>query len=89
MAHEVLWAEDIDRDLELIFDFLAAAAESFGESNEDAFNRAMQRSAGNGRRKSRAKPAAEESSEKGESADSAESSDSDKPAEGGSESAPQ
>ena len=45
MAYEVLWAEDIDRDLELIFDFLAAATESFGESNEDAFNRAVQRSA--------------------------------------------
>ena len=63
--------------------------EASGDEDVDGLHRAMQRSAGNGRRKSRAKPAAEESSEKGESADSAESSDSDKPAEGGSESAPQ
>lgn len=67
----------------------AEATEASGDEDVDGLHRAMQRSAGNGRRKSRAKPAAEESSEKGESADSAESSDSDKPAEGGSESAPQ
>lgn len=43
MAYEVLRAKDIDRDLSLIFDFLVAAAEDFGESAETAFDMAERR----------------------------------------------
>lgn len=64
----------------------AAPAETSGDEDVDGLHRAMQRSAGNGRRKPRAKAAAEESAGDGESADS---SDSAKPAEGDGESAPQ
>lgn len=43
MAYEVLWADAVERDLELIFDFLVTAAETFGDSEADAFERAARR----------------------------------------------
>ncbi len=43
MAYEVRRAAAVDLDLELIFDFLVAAAESFGESTETAFAMAERR----------------------------------------------
>jgi plasmid stabilization system protein ParE len=43
VAYKVLRADAVDRDLELIFDFLVTAAEGFGESQTDAFERAALR----------------------------------------------
>jgi toxin ParE1/3/4 len=43
VAYEVLRAAGVARDFELIFDFLVAAAEAFGESPETAFARAAKR----------------------------------------------
>ncbi|MDT8853471.1 type II toxin-antitoxin system RelE/ParE family toxin [Paracoccaceae bacterium Fryx2] len=43
MVYEVVRAADVDVDLELIFDFLVAAAEDFGESAEGAFQLAERR----------------------------------------------
>lgn len=43
MAYEVIRTADVAHDLELIFDFLVAAAEDFGEDAETAFARAAQR----------------------------------------------
>ena len=43
MAYEVLRADGVARDLELIFEFLVAAPEEFGESPGTAFARAEAR----------------------------------------------
>ena len=43
MAYEVVRAADVARDLDLIFDFLVAAAEDLGESEQRAFSRAEER----------------------------------------------
>ena len=43
MAYRVLRADAVQRDLELIFDFLVTAAETFGESEAEAFERAVRR----------------------------------------------
>lgn len=40
MAYEVVRAEGVSLDLELIFDFLVAAAEDFGDDPETALRRA-------------------------------------------------
>ncbi|WP_424934319.1 type II toxin-antitoxin system RelE/ParE family toxin [Amaricoccus macauensis] len=43
MAYEVIRSADVDRDLELIFEFLVETAESFGDSTDTAFLRAGER----------------------------------------------
>lgn len=43
MAYEVVRGEGVDRDLELIFDFLVAAAEDFGDDEGNAVDRAGRR----------------------------------------------
>ena len=43
MVYKVVRAEEIDTDLELIFDFLVESAEQFGEDPETAFLRAETR----------------------------------------------
>lgn len=46
MGYEVVRGEGVDRDLELIFDFLVSAARDFGEDERDAFDRAARRIGG-------------------------------------------
>ncbi|WP_425050734.1 type II toxin-antitoxin system RelE/ParE family toxin [Psychromarinibacter sp. S121] len=43
MVYDVLLAEGVDADIELIFDFLFEAACDFGESEGDAFDLAVRR----------------------------------------------
>ncbi|MES0827432.1 type II toxin-antitoxin system RelE/ParE family toxin [Ruegeria sp. SCP11] len=43
MVYRVVRAEEIDADLDLIFDYLVEAAEHFGEDPESAFRRAEKR----------------------------------------------
>lgn len=43
MGYDVTRARDVDVDLELIFEFLVATAEAFGDDVETAFSRAERR----------------------------------------------
>jgi len=43
VGYEAVRSNGVDRDLELIFDFLMTAAEAFGEDAQSAFDRAEQR----------------------------------------------